>query len=811
MADRTAAPSPRQRLDTCLELLGAAAGRPEQFLSVQDGLAADFVALTKELYDFHHALRGEALAGSPLEQLVVENFDEEQIWQQLELQNHAVLGSLKKAVARNVEDEGKGVLSLLPDIEEEEEEEEDEAGDGEEDMDVEDQVEKEPSSSHSEEEEEEEEEEGLDQKRSNSEASKNGPFSDEDSELDFDIDKLEQQTQKSKSVSKKVGTESLVDDRFFKLSEMEAALQAEEKEGERENDSDGIDYFEEILSEDDEEEEEEEEFGALKKKAIKSARGLKYQDYFDPVDESSDPLDEKEDGQNSQSREGGEEEEEGGSAESTSESAEDVGEMRQTECGKNKVPSKRVTFSLPFDSDPEEEAVSFQGKSSKPPAMKSSFEKRQEKMSEKIKSLEEELLKEKPWQLKGEIVGQKRPENSLLEEMLLFDHAVRMAPMVTEETTLELEEIIKRRIKDQAWDDVVRKEKPKEDPFEYKKRLTLDHEKSKLSLAEIYEQEYMKMNQKKTEEEEKPEHVEIQKMMDSLFIKLDALSNFHFMPKPPLPEVKIVSNLPAITMEEVAPVHISSAALLAPEEIKEKNKGGDVKTDAEKTPTDKKRDRRKKKLMKRVKLKEKERRQKLLEKKSEPGAKLSKKASEAQLKKLTKERGTSLLKDDGRDKALKSSKAFFSQLQDQVKMQIKEEEERAQHNLQLSFLAADRPLQHRPCMPGSGMDCNGLAARWNVVQAKRLPRHSGSYRACASHEREVQEVRPEGIYVVKQGCEKAALLFSPWFRVLQWQKKTSLQIRKDPGETRPSQCSPCQNCLPLVWPDDTKVQNQPAY
>ncbi|XP_026565498.1 U3 small nucleolar ribonucleoprotein protein MPP10 [Pseudonaja textilis] len=664
MAELAAAPSPRQRLDTCLELLGAAAGRPEQFLSVQDGLAADFVALTKALYDFHHALRGEAVAGSPLEQLVVENFDEEQIWQQLELQNQAVLGSLKKAVARNVEDEGKGLLSLLPDIEEEEEEE-DEVGDGEEDMDVEDQAEKEPSRSHS------EEEEGLDQKRSDPEASKNGPFSDEDSELDFDIDKLEQQTQKSKSVRKKWGTDSLVDDRFFKLSEMEAALEAEEKEGERENDSDGIDYFEEILSEDDDEEEEE-EFGALKKKAIKSARELKYQDYFDPVDESSNPLDEKEDDQNSQSGEGGEEEEEGGSAESASESAEDMGEMRQTECGKSKDPSKRVTFSLPFDSDVEEDTVLFQEKSSKPPEMKSSFEKRQEKMSEKIKSLEEELLKEKPWQLKGEIVGQKRPENSLLEEMLLFDHAVRMAPMVTEETTLELEEIIKRRIKDQAWDDVVRKEKPKEDPFEYKKRLTLDQEKSKLSLAEIYEQEYLKLNQKKTEEEEKPEHIEIQKMMDSLFVKLDALSNFHFMPKPPVPEVKIVSNLPAITMEEVAPVHVSNAALLAPEEIKEKNKGGDVKTDAEKTPTDKKRDRRKKKLMKRVKLKEKERRQKLLEKKSEPGAKLSKKASEAQLKKLTQERGTSLLKDDGRDKALKSSKAFFSQLQDQVKMQMKE-------------------------------------------------------------------------------------------------------------------------------------------
>lgn len=47
-------------------------------------------------------------------------------------------------------------------------------------------------------------------------------------------------------------------------------------------------------------------------------------------------------------------------------------------------------------------------------------------MNEKIKSLEAQLLQEKSWQLQGEVTGQKRPENSLLEEMLVFDHAVRM-------------------------------------------------------------------------------------------------------------------------------------------------------------------------------------------------------------------------------------------------------------------------------------------------------------------------------------------------------------------------------------------------
>ena len=47
----------------------------------------------------------------------------------------------------------------------------------------------------------------------------------------------------------------------------------------------------------------------------------------------------------------------------------------------------------------------------------------------------------------------------------------------------------------QAWDDVIRKTKPKEQPFNYKVLHRLDEEKSKLSLAEVYEQEYIRQTQ----------------------------------------------------------------------------------------------------------------------------------------------------------------------------------------------------------------------------------------------------------------------------------------------------------------------------
>lgn len=119
---------------------------------------------------------------------------------------------------------------------------------------------------------------------------------------------------------------------------------------------------------------------------------------------------------------------------------------------------------------------------------KSSFELRQDWLKSKIEELEDEALAPKSWQLLGESKADLRPENALLEEDLFFEHTTRQAPVITEETTRTLEDIIKQRIKDQAFDDVQRKVKPVIDPAEYKKKLVLDQEKSKFSLAEIYEQ-----------------------------------------------------------------------------------------------------------------------------------------------------------------------------------------------------------------------------------------------------------------------------------------------------------------------------------
>jgi U3 small nucleolar RNA-associated protein MPP10 len=89
----------------------------------------------------------------------------------------------------------------------------------------------------------------------------------------------------------------------------------------------------------------------------------------------------------------------------------------------------------------------------------STYEKAQLRIKEKIAQIEAELIGEKPWQMQGEVEGRMRPENSLLSAMIVdMERASKPTPVITVEKTATLEDMIKKRILDQNFDDVIPRE-----------------------------------------------------------------------------------------------------------------------------------------------------------------------------------------------------------------------------------------------------------------------------------------------------------------------------------------------------------------
>lgn len=137
----------------------------------------------------------------------------------------------------------------------------------------------------------------------------------------------------------------------------------------------------------------------------------------------------------------------------------------------------------------------------------------------KIAQIEEQLLGQKPWQLKGEVSARDRPLNSLLFEDVKYEQQIK-PPKITAELTEGLEALIRTRIKDNRFDDPVRKIKPATS-FVATKQVEVSSEKSKLGLAQLYEQELMSKT-KPDQRNNGPEKV-VEQRLFTLFRKLDAL------------------------------------------------------------------------------------------------------------------------------------------------------------------------------------------------------------------------------------------------------------------------------------------------
>lgn len=210
----------------------------------------------------------------------------------------------------------------------------------------------------------------------------------------------------------------------------------------------------------------------------------------------------------------------------------------------DEVPGKkRVKFNI-LDANGDEESDGSDNDHSNRP--QSAFERQQAKLRRTISALEAENIAEKDWALRGEVRATQRPSDSLLQEDLEFEHVAKMAPTVTAEVTESIEELIKRRIKDKAWDDRV------EIPLEVlqeqqrakaKKLVELDDSKSKLSLAQQYEADFQAAQKKKAsasadlkddghvDEETKAAHEEIRKLFGRLCRSIDGLAENKFAPR----------------------------------------------------------------------------------------------------------------------------------------------------------------------------------------------------------------------------------------------------------------------------------------
>ncbi|KAK7429646.1 U3 snoRNP protein [Neonectria magnoliae] len=213
-----------------------------------------------------------------------------------------------------------------------------------------------------------------------------------------------------------------------------------------------------------------------------------------------------------------------------------------------------------------------------PKSRRSAHERRQAKLAEEIRKLEAASVAKREWAMSGEATAIDRPVNSLLEEDLDFEHVGKPVPVITPEVTEGIEELIKRRILAQEFDEVIRRRPDTESvPAGTRRGLVeLDDSKATKSLAELYEEEHVKNTDPdnyvgQSDEKLQKEEKEVEAMWKDVSARLDSLSSWHYKPKPAAPTLSVVADVATVAMEDAQPTTAQGVAgessRMAPQEV----------------------------------------------------------------------------------------------------------------------------------------------------------------------------------------------------------------------------------------------------
>lgn len=174
----------------------------------------------------------------------------------------------------------------------------------------------------------------------------------------------------------------------------------------------------------------------------------------------------------------------------------DFGENAEDDYVDSEEEEEEEEYNRPSQKNSKKVSSAKQTDAKNTPVFLTSYQRRLQELSTQIKELEQELIAEKSWEMRGEVAAQHRPENSLLDMAVDVDRATKVAPIITQEYTSTLEDLIIKRIQDEKFDDPRPRNAMAEvltaEPGDDKDPIELSQEKSKLGLAEIYAEDYAK-------------------------------------------------------------------------------------------------------------------------------------------------------------------------------------------------------------------------------------------------------------------------------------------------------------------------------